>query len=475
LFCRTLPYHPGILERAILSALSIQILLLVWAGAGLAKGLSATAKYITIPIYYTTDRELKGGTFGNHRRYRSQCRHHMYYGTAMVTVPNKDNKIIDDRLKALGWKAAERHEAKICPKDMIDPSHPFKAKVAFNKRLIQALDDESKVALSAASATTNDSSAKALSRSNASSITTALSTSTSTATPTSNSTSNSTATSTPTSNCTATSTYTSAIAPSASAPPAEEPQLCLFVHGAADAFEDCAEDAATLAYYLEKPLVLYSWPSDPHLRGYFIDGSNIEWSQKHFQQFCRDLLELKSEHPMNVICLSHSMGNRLVIRALPVVYGKGLIADWEMISPDIDADTCRHYLMGFTQTKAKIRLYVSNKDLILPFTQMLNGGYYRLGEAANPAWEKNKKIRAEYLERIDFSLVDKGWHGHSLPFELVGNMVHSDKPPKGYVLVPETSVRANSLARFAGRSEDMSATSSEADFCSRLVKEKKPK
>jgi esterase/lipase superfamily enzyme len=248
--------------------------------------------------------------------------------------------------------------------------------------------------------------------------------------------------------------------------------LCLFVHGAADAFEDCVDDAGLLAYGLEKPLVLYSWPSDPHLRGYFIDGTNIEWSQKHFNLFCRDLLELKAEHPMEMICLSHSMGNRMVIRALPILYGRELVSDWEMISPDIDADTCRHYLMGYRQTKAKIRLYVSNKDLILPFTQMINGGYYRVGEAANPAWEITKRKRAEYLERIDFTLVDKGWYGHSLPFDLVANMVHNDKPGKGFALVPETSVRANGFAHFAGRSEGLAATSSEADFCSRLIKVK---
>ncbi len=303
----------------------------------------------------------------------------MYFGTATVTVPNKDHKIIDDRLKAIGWQAAEHRGAKISPKEMIDSKHPLIGRMTFLHLLVKALDKESKTT----SATQEGSFG------------------------------------------TPKAATTTAQAAAAAPEPISahetmmmhnpEPQLCLFVHGAADAFEDCAQDAAILAYNLEKPMVLYSWPSDPHLRGYFIDGTNIEWSQKHFNLFCRDLLELKEQHPMEVICLSHSMGNRMVIRALPILYGKGLVSDWEMISPDIDADTCRHYLMGYTQTKAKIRLYVSNKDLILPFTQMLNGGYYRVGEAANPAWEITKRKRAEYLERIDFTLVDKGWYGHSLP------------------------------------------------------------
>jgi esterase/lipase superfamily enzyme len=396
-------------------------LLCCHACAGQAKD-STAGKFITIPIYYVTDRNLKGDTYGNKRRYPTNCLHHMYYGTAMVTVPNKDNKPIDDKLKALGWESTEKRGAKVSQKNMIDASHPVRAKEAFNTRLIEALNKE------------NTSSSIASSSSTASSASSSVSTS--------------------------------------AASSKAEPQLCLFVHGAADAFEDSLQDAAILAYYLEKPLVLYSWPSDPHLRGYFIDGTNIEWSQKHFNLFCRDLVELKAEHPMEVICLSHSMGNRMVIRALPVVYGKGLIADWEMISPDIDADTCRHYLMGFSQPKAKVRLYVSNKDLILPFTQMISGGYYRLGEAANPAWELRKRGRGEYIERIDFTLVDKGWYGHSLPFRLVANMVHNDKPGEGFTLIPETSVHANAFARFAGHAEDFAPISSESDFCSRLVKVK---
>jgi len=356
-------------------------------------------KFVTIPVYYATDREEQGQTFGTRRRYHELCEHELYYGTAFVTVPNLKKKVLNEKLKNLNWQAADHKGGNISKKDKIDATHPVMAKENFIHRVKMSLDKEAL-----------DEKGK--------------------------------------------------------------PQLCLFVHGAADAFEFCVEDAAELAYYMERPMVIYSWPSDPHLRGYFIDSTNIEWSQKHFNMFCSDLLELKRERPVDVICLSHSMGNRLVIRALPVVYGKGLIADWEMISPDIDADTCRHYMMGFTQPNAKIRLYVSNKDIILPFTQMLNGGYYRLGEAANPAWDRLKRDKAEYLERIDFTLIDKGWYGHSLPFELVANMVDLDKPGEGYALVPETSVKANRVARFAGRSERLSATSGEADFCSKLVRSK---
>src|SRR5579883_3512086 len=40
-------------------------------------------------------------------------------------------------------------------------------------------------------------------------------------------------------------------------------KICIFVHGAEDSFNDAAGDAASLAYSLEMPLIMYSWPSNP--------------------------------------------------------------------------------------------------------------------------------------------------------------------------------------------------------------------
>jgi len=255
--------------------------------------------------------------------------------------------------------------------------------------------------------------------------------------------------------------------------------LCVYVHGAEDAFEDSVGDAAQMEYSMEKPLVMYSWPSDPKMRGYFIDGSNNEWSQAHFNTFCKDLIALQAQHPMNVIMTSHSMGNRLVIRALPIVFGKGLVKQCELISPDMDADTCRHYTMGFAEGPAKIRLFVSNKDKMLPISQMLAGGYYRLGEAANPvsmpaAWKSD--TNPDMIERIDFTAIDKGFRGHSIPFDLIANIVRTNTAGPGFKLVPESEVRASRLVKFADRSDKLSPDSSglpEA-YCKRVLPDDGP-
>lgn len=168
------------------------------------------------------------------------------------------------------------------------------------------------------------------------------------------------------------------------------------------------------------------------------------------------------------------MGNRLVVRALPVVYGSGLVSNIELISPDMDADTCRHYAMGFDKSKAKIRLYVSNKDKMLALAQLLAGGYYRLGEAANPILIAPgvQKANPLNIERIDFTTLDHGIHGHTVPCDLVASMVKTGSPPQGFSLTPQSKVHANRLIRFANRAQKLDDTSGElGQFCKIVVRD----
>ena len=354
-------------------------------------------KYVTVPVYYLTDRNKKGEGFGSRRRYSTQCLHEMYYGTMFVNVPNKDKLDVSQKqFDALGWKGASEKTPKVSPKKMIDPADYTAAKTEFFGRIKTALEQSGK------------------------------------------------------------------------------PDLCVFVHGACDAFEDCAQDAATMGYYMQKPVVLYSWPSNPRWRSYFVDGSNNEYSQAHFNMFCKDLSNFKKTTPVNVIVVSHSMGNRIVIRSLPTSYGKGLVSEWNIVSADIDAATCRHYLLGLEPDNSKIRVYVSNRDKMLPLAQILSGGYTRTGEAMTKIeipklWSDAQ--RAEF-ERIDFTAMDTGFEGHSIPFSLIANISRHDKPAPNYELVPETEVRASRLVRFANRAEKISNTTGGLpdQYCKRIVK-----
>jgi esterase/lipase superfamily enzyme len=249
-------------------------------------------------------------------------------------------------------------------------------------------------------------------------------------------------------------------------------RLSVFVHGSIDAFEDASQDAAQLAYNLQTPLIMYSWPAGSHSRGYFIDGSNCEWSQAHFDAFWSDMGDFNAKHPIEVTAIAHSMGNRLLVRALHVVYDKQFVKNWELVSPDIDADTCRHYVMGLKPNGSKFRLYVSNRDKLLPIAQMLAGGYYRVGEGDDPI--KLPKIWTSAdapFERIDFTAVDKGFEGHTIPSELIANIVNTNSAGPGLQLLPESEARAGRLEKFADRGRKLNyAYKFPEEFCKRVLR-----
>jgi hypothetical protein len=249
--------------------------------------------------------------------------------------------------------------------------------------------------------------------------------------------------------------------------------FCIFAHGAADPFEDSAFDAAELAYYMKCPMIIYSWPSLGKLRRYRVDEGNIEWSQEHFNTFCRDLQHFAKEQSCHATLVAHSMGNRLVARAVPIMSNAALLTDVALVSPDIDAETFKHYVMDYHSRGVKVRLYVSNKDKVLPFTQMLYGGYYRLGEgvgsmlsmisapqqilnqAVNSLSGKNKTgsdVSADIfpnLEKIDFTAIDPGFIGHHFPFSLVSSMSLYDNPGPGLELTHSQEGKGNLFSRFS--------------------------
>lgn len=351
-------------------------------------------KYVTVPVYYLTDRNIEGKGYGYRRRYPGRCQHDMYYGTTYVTIPNHKSQQPDPLGDKLGWKYSEDKPKVKDTDDRVNPAEPAAARREFFGRLDRALENAG-----------ND-------------------------------------------------------------------ELCIYIHGAASSFDDAALDAAELAFALHRPMVLYSWPSKPKLLDYGIDSGNCEWSQGHFNIFCRNLYAFKSRRPLHVIMLAHSMGNRFIFRAMHFLYDSQLISDCEFVSPDMDNDTCRHYVMGIRKINYNLafRLYVSRKDRMLKLSQRIHGGYARLGEGSAPVStnslleqitvrKENKKDEKTVLatmspesketgeenlgvlERIDFTAIDKGFTGHSIPCQLIADMVDGRKPA-GIELVEEENDRS---------------------------------
>jgi len=92
-------------------------------------------------------------------------------------------------------------------------------------------------------------------------------------------------------------------------------RILLFVHGFNVEFYEAALSTARLATSMQIPLVpvFYSWPSEGKVLGYWHDEDEIPAAVVRFQPFLEQLLSMPNSE---VIIVCHSMGARIVARAL---------------------------------------------------------------------------------------------------------------------------------------------------------------
>ncbi len=276
----------------------------------------------------------------------------------------------------------------------------------------------------------------------------------------------------------------------------------VFVHGYKNSFRTAAHTAAWLAYNAERPTVLYSWPSVAKLRSYSSDENNVEWSQEHFNDMVCSLDDIHKDDPeIRIRLMAHSMGSRLLVRAIPLLRERQYISEFAMICPDVDSGLVKHYARRYFNPKGtvKIRLYMSRRDKALALSQIVHGGYTRLGECADslsgivgqvmgnrPAnnEEERKEIAADdagfaeamkagkhRLQTIDFTAIDRGFIGHNVPAKLICNMSFSEKPGDDLKLVQEESGQRSKLSNTFSRMTHLKDTAPHiTESCLRVVK-----
>lgn len=244
-------------------------------------------------------------------------------------------------------------------------------------------------------------------------------------------------------------------------------EVDVFVPGYMSTFESGLRSAARLAYYSERPVLLYSWPSKGKFTAYTSDESTIEWSQEHFNDVLADLTALsKRESPLRVRLYAHSMGARLVLRATPNLKLSNAFDEIAMICPDVDAGLVKHYASRYFERRGStiLRLYESNADKMLRLSKLVHGGYARFGEdyepldllaprstpaAAKADSTENKPATPlqgtiasasmlpklplppplyRRMQTIDFSEIDIGTLGHRIPVELICSLSHLNEP-----------------------------------------------
>jgi esterase/lipase superfamily enzyme len=189
--------------------------------------------------------------------------------------------------------------------------------------------------------------------------------------------------------------------------------LLLFIHGYNTSFEDAAIRTAQIAYDLQFPgqTILYSWPSEAKIPLYTADENNIDWTLPHFEEFLHLLLISVGADMVNTI--AHSMGNRIMVRALDRLNYSDLpqnaakLRNVIFAAPDIDADTFKQFVKQFHQKAGRLTLYASSNDKALKASMTVHGGYPRAGIAGADI------TIVDGLDTIDASDVDTSFMGHS--------------------------------------------------------------
>lgn len=362
-----------------------------------------TARFWRVPLFFITDRNLApvtpkspGPDFGPHRKYIGECKHDPFMGTAYCVIPNYEGKPLTQALIDLGWTAAEAKDKEGNFKATIIPGDTFeKIQKDFYEQIHQ----------------------KALLTG--------------------------------------------------------DKNIFVFAHGYKNSFKSGMHTAAKLAYYAERPLIYYSWPSVCAFRSYDSDENNVEWSQEHFNDVVIQLDQLCTADPsVKVRLMAHSMGTRLAIRACPFLREKSWLAEATLICPDIDAGLVKHYARRYLSANGTttIRVYMSQRDKALAISQILHGGYTRFGECADSLAGMGLKILggetpktstaeddakfAAVLEKtkkrmqtIDFTNIDLGMIGHSVPAKLICSMSFTNEPCPGLKLESEESGERSKLSQ----------------------------
>ncbi|MBY0552384.1 MAG: alpha/beta hydrolase [Candidatus Obscuribacterales bacterium] len=282
----------------------------------------------------------------------------------------------------------------------------------------------------------------------------------------------------------------------ASALVSKKAETVLFAHGFNTTFKTGYRTAARFAYKFEAPVILYSWPSAGRVRGYSTDETNNEWSQEHFNEAMERLESMCStDARLTVRIFAHSMGTRLVVRATPFLRERKYITEAALVCPDIDAEVVEHYAKRYLSLSGTtaVRLYMSQHDKALVASQLIHGGYCRLGECAdsikslitgtlqtNPVKTETPEQEGEALVQakrrmhtIDFTTLDRGFIGHNIPVDLLYNFSTSGLPGPGLTTITERSGERNRMSRLFSRLSHLDPPKiAHPDNCLRIVKTK---
>ncbi|MBX9926363.1 MAG: alpha/beta hydrolase, partial [Hyphomicrobiaceae bacterium] len=170
----------------------------------------------------------------------------------------------------------------------------------------------------------------------------------------------------------------------------------IYVHGFAVSFENAMYRAAQISYDLGtggKPFgtaFVYTWPSKGSIlpTAYVYDGDSAEYAVPHLVKFIE--IVTQKTGVKNVHLIAHSMGNRVLMRALEIAVSKGSpawLSQVVMAAPDVDKQLFEQQAANVAGAARGLTLYASQSDNALFISRQIRGAGAppRAGEVAPPA------------------------------------------------------------------------------------------
>lgn len=186
--------------------------------------------------------------------------------------------------------------------------------------------------------------------------------------------------------------------------------VLLFVHGFNVSFDEAIKRATQLAADLpfNGAFVCYAWPSQGGVDMYLRDGQIVDESLPAFKEFLLEFCQrVPSDANINVVV--HSMGNRLVQRALwhlpDTATQPPRFRELVFCAPDVGVDEFKRNMRQATKVSRRVTLYQCTNDTAL-LASMLKNGEERAG---NP----NAPLLIPGVDTIETATVDVSLLGHS--------------------------------------------------------------
>ncbi len=170
----------------------------------------------------------------------------------------------------------------------------------------------------------------------------------------------------------------------------------IYVHGFAVSFENAMYRAAQMTYDLGtngKPFgtaFVYTWPSQGSIfpTAYNYDAESVDVSIVHFRKFVELVGQKTKVKYLHVI--AHSMGNRIVMRALDEAVKTGSptwVSQVILAAPDVDKQVFEQLAANVSSAARGLTLYASQQDNALKISRVFRGNSAppRAGEVSPPA------------------------------------------------------------------------------------------